>query len=77
MGQSTPHRSLVPLVHFQLYLHLQLGVHNHKLNTTDTTGLSLCLCRIRNQLYSHLLSPTAGLQVVESNVFGALLQTAL
>ena len=40
------------------------------------TELSLCLCRIRYQLSSHLLSLAAGQQVVVSNVFGALLQAA-
>ena len=40
------------------------------------TALFLCLCMVGYQLSSHLLSLTAGLQVVESVVFGALLQTA-
>ena len=42
----------------------------YKLNPFNT-ALCLCLCRIRYQLSSYLLSLTAGLQVVESNVFGA------
>ena len=32
------------------------------------TGFSSCLCQISYQLSSHLLSLTAGRQVVESNV---------
>ena len=37
--------------------------------------VSLCLWMTGYQLSSHLLSLAAGWQVVESNVFGALLQT--
>ena len=41
-----------------------------------TQCFSLCLWMAGYQLSSHLLSLAAGRQVVESNVFGALLQTA-